>query len=84
MKKIKEYKKKKLSIKFPSVTLTAKVDDDINLKKGDHIKLQMGQKLEMFGIVTTSQCESGKNIDMIEVDEVDSVEKSKIKEVFIL
>lgn len=84
MKKVKEYKKKKLSIRFPYITVTTKIDEGIKLNKGDYIKLKVGQNVEIFAKVTTSQYESEKNLDKIEVDEVDPIENSNIKEVFMI
>jgi hypothetical protein len=83
MKKVKECSKKKLSIKLPNMTVTAKVDEKLKLKKGDHIQINIG-KLTVYGIVATDQSEDGNNIDKIEVDEVETIEKSKIKVVFFI
>lgn len=84
MKKIKECKKKKLFVKFPSMTFTFKISDKIKLNKGDIIRLNISSKLKMFAVVSVDQYEFGKNIDRVEVDEVDNIGESKIKEVFSL
>jgi hypothetical protein len=84
MKKLKECKKKKLSIKLPNMTLTVKITDEVNLKKDDHIKIQMGKSLVILAKVSVNQYGTEKNVDKVEVDEVESVDSSKIKEVFVI
>lgn len=82
---MKEISKAKLYIKLPNITIVAKTDDDVNLRKGEYIKIQLGAShLDVCAVVTSSQYKTGKNTYQVDAEEVETVKDSKIREVFMV
>lgn len=83
MKKMKESNRKKLCIKLPNITLVTRVSSGTNLEKGDIIKIRIG-KIKIYAEVQTPQYQNKKNLLQIDVKEVNGVDDTKVKEVFMV
>ena len=83
MKKMKESNRKKLYIKLPNITLVTRVSSETNLEKGDIIKIHIGTKITIYAEVQTPQYQNKKNLLQIDVKEIDGVDDTKVKEVFM-
>ena len=74
----------KIRIKFPNINLAVKAHESITLNQGDCIKVKIGDKISMYGIVKSGLYSVKPNLYAVDVEEVDDVDESRIKEVFTI
>jgi hypothetical protein len=64
--------------------LVTRVSSGTNLEKGDIIKIHINTKITIYAEVQTPQYQNKKNLLQIDVKEIDGVDDTKVKEVFMV
>lgn len=78
---ITECKKKRLTIKLPHVTLTARMNKNYDLRTGDHIQIQLGL-IKIICMITEDQQKLGADKFSTKAIEVETLGDNVVKGVF--